>query len=321
MGLSLTVHINPQNSSTVDGASCAPHLSMKHQPHRPIVLPGISEFAPLIFGTARVDKIETIKYALQCGYRAFDTAAQTQYYSEDILGDALTWAMTPLSNGGLGLSRDEIFIQTKFTTPKGQAGGIAPYDDRDSISSKVDKSITASLSKLNLDYVDVFLLHGPMPSVSETLEVWSCMEFYAPRVARNIGMSNVSLELLQILFQHATVAISVVQNAFFRGNGFDLDVIHYCRENQIFYEGYGVVRFNAALLQNQLTGWLAERTGVSNSEALLALFLSLSNGESCLAVVVGSRDEARILSNKLALEKLGVVPGFIMKGFRAMLGG
>lgn len=61
----------------------------------------------VIYGTAEKDNSDTIISALAAGVTGLDTACQPQFYHEDVVGNALTKALCPLSEGGLGLKRGQ----------------------------------------------------------------------------------------------------------------------------------------------------------------------------------------------------------------------
>ncbi|MDR1043967.1 MAG: aldo/keto reductase [Candidatus Adiutrix sp.] len=93
--------------------------------------------------------------ALQAGYRALDTAAI--YNNEDGLGQALLEAREEL-----GVSREELFITTKL------------WNDSHSYDAAL-RAAEASLARLGLDYVDLFLIHWPAPGRNRYVEAWRAL--------------------------------------------------------------------------------------------------------------------------------------------------
>lgn len=112
---------------------------------------------------------ETVFEALKAGYRHFDCAAG--YNNEEWVGNAFQKAFLPVSDGGLGLSRGDLYITTK--------GGSASLDE--------------SLEKLGIDYSDLHLCHFPTHFTSKAMlvEEWTLMNDHVNTgKAKRIGVSN-----------------------------------------------------------------------------------------------------------------------------------
>src|SRR6202008_1345644 len=71
-----------------------------------------------------------------------------------------------------GLARADLYVQTKFTPGSGQDPATIPYDPKAPLPEKVRQSFAASLRNLHTDYVDGLILHSPLASPGDTLEVW-----------------------------------------------------------------------------------------------------------------------------------------------------
>ena len=110
--------------------------------------------------------------------------------------------------------RDELFLQTKFTPVRGQDPETVPYDPRLPLQQQVRASFEKSLINLQTDYIDSLILHSPLPTVEETMEVWSVFEeLYEARRVRNIGISNLySLPDLRRIYQSAKIKPKFIQN-------------------------------------------------------------------------------------------------------------
>tara|TARA_B100001123_G_scaffold76817_1_gene86812 strand:- start:676 stop:1587 length:912 start_codon:yes stop_codon:yes gene_type:complete len=132
------------------------------------------------FGTYLINNLETEKYvfsALRAGYRHIDTAEA--YGNEEGVGLAIKKAQSEL-----GLSREEIFITTKLW-PGNEAWGQPPKTYVSTL-----ESFNASLEKLKLDYVDLYLIHAPFSKVNR-LEQWKALsELHQTEKAKSIGVSN-----------------------------------------------------------------------------------------------------------------------------------
>src|SRR5947209_1517138 len=110
----------------------------------------------LMYGTAWKEEqtAELVKKAVSNGFRAIDTANQKKHYREDFVGNAL------LEIYKTGIQREDLFLQTKFTSINGQDARL-PYDRADDLNTQVKKSFASSLLHLHTDYLDSFLMHGP----------------------------------------------------------------------------------------------------------------------------------------------------------------
>jgi diketogulonate reductase-like aldo/keto reductase len=144
------------------------------------------EMPQLGYGVFQIPNEETtaaVSAALHAGYRSIDTAAA--YGNEEGVGTALAAA---------GLERDELFITTKlWNTDQG-------YD-------KTLRAFDASLEKLGLEQLDLYLIHWPTPERNLYLDTWKAFEkIYADGKVRAIGVSNFQpAHLEQILQTGGTV--------------------------------------------------------------------------------------------------------------------
>ena len=132
------------------------------------------------FGTYLITNQEleqAIPTALKAGYRHIDTAQV--YRNEEGVGFALTKALEDQ-----GLSREDVFITTKVF-PGNEARGQSPMTYSDTLNS-----IEPSLEKLQLDYVDLYLIHAPFCK-NERVEQWRALvEIKRLGKAKSIGVSN-----------------------------------------------------------------------------------------------------------------------------------
>ncbi|KAH7239783.1 NADP-dependent oxidoreductase domain-containing protein [Fusarium solani] len=231
-----------------------------------------------VYGTAEKTDPLLILSALRVGYRALDCACQAHFYDERAVGQAIASALSPVSQEGLGLHRNDLFIQTKFTTPASHKPGLAPYLEDDMPEVKVRKSLDMSLTSLGIDYVDCLLLHGPMPTFEETIEIWAAMESVFGDKVHRLGVSNVSLEQLEGIYNVATVKPSIVQNRFWPYNHFDSGVRSFCAKNNIIYQAF----------------WSAEKMGASREDALFSLVLSLGQDGPQVSVLNGTTNPERM---------------------------
>ena len=110
-----------------------------------------------LYGTAwKEDATQRLtELALEQGFRGIDTANQRKHYDEAAVGRGISAAIA----GGL-VTRDELFLQTKFTFRPGQDHRL-PYDPAASIAVQVHQSFDKSLEHLQTKTIDSYVLHGP----------------------------------------------------------------------------------------------------------------------------------------------------------------
>ncbi len=215
-----------------------------------------------IYGTAwKKDSTEgLVAMALKSGFRAIDTANQAKHYSEAPVGQA--WSAS-------GIPRNELWLQSKFTSVNGQDHRL-PYDPEAPLAQQVHQSFTSSLEHLRTDYLDSYLLHGPYnhPSLGhEDFEVWGAMEeLHRTGRARAIGISNVNLQQLEMLWKRASIKPSFVQNRCYANRGWDWHVRDFCKKHNIAYQGFSLLTANPQVLQHQETIDLARKYGVGPAQ-------------------------------------------------------
>jgi 2,5-diketo-D-gluconate reductase A len=150
-----------------------------------------STIPQLGFGVFQVppeDTADVVTKALEVGYRHIDTA--TGYRNEQGVGEAVR---------GSGLPREEVFITTKLPNEEqGAESGLAIFE--------------RSLDLLGMDYVDLYLIHWPLPAKDLYVETWQMMEqLYGEGRARAIGVSNFQPNHLRRLQTETTVLPAVNQ--------------------------------------------------------------------------------------------------------------
>ena len=201
----------------------------------------------MIYGTAwKEDATESLVCtAIKTGFRGIDTANQRRHYNEAAVGSAISKMLKSV------VRREELFIQTKYTYVSGQDQRL-PYDLRADYSTQVRQSFQSSLEHLQVDYIDSYILHGPSVRhglAQDDWQVWREMEaIHQEERTMHLGVSNIGIEQLKILFEGAEVKPTFVQNRCFAQQGWDKDVRVFCRENGIVYQGFSLLTANQFVL-------------------------------------------------------------------------
>ena len=204
----------------------------------------------MLYGTAwkKAQTESLVREAIAQGFRGIDTACQPKHYHEPGVGDAL---VASIADGVL--TRDELFLQTKFTSLSGQDPARIPYDASASLPEQVAQSFAASLRNLQTPYVDSLVLHSPMPDMEQTLEVWRAMEALADNgTARQIGISNCyALKTLRALYEASRIKPTVLQNRFYAETDYDVDLRAFCLDHGITYQSFWTLSANPHLLADE----------------------------------------------------------------------
>ena len=149
------------------------------------------EIPQLGFGVFQIkpaDTAEATRTALEIGYRHIDTAQM--YGNEKEVGQAVRES---------GIDRGEVFVTSKLNNNR---------QERDDILRSFDQS----LSDMGLDYLDLFLIHWPLPSVSDYVARWKVMEeIYASGRAKAVGVSNFTPHHLHKVFAASELKPAVNQ--------------------------------------------------------------------------------------------------------------
>ena len=271
-------------------------------PHLPHAAPAIPAF---IYGTAwKKDVTADLVYqALSVGFTGIDTANQPKHYHEQMVGDGFRRA---LQEGRV--KRNDMYLQTKFTSVAGQDPNNIPYDPNDPISKQVQESVNSSLRHLrsagdNFDevegsYLDAVVLHSPMPSIAETMEIWETLEAFVPGKIRNLGVSNCNLFTLMDIYERASIKPAVVQNRFYPATKFDIGLRKFCREKLIIYQTFWTLTANPNLVWSVEVGQLANRLNISPQAAMYCLVLGLGN----TVVLNGTKQDQRMRADLKAVE-------------------
>jgi diketogulonate reductase-like aldo/keto reductase len=206
-------------------------------------------------------------YALQAGYRHIDTAKI--YANERDVGKAIAKSDIP---------RKEIFVTTKL------------WNDDQGFDSTL-KALDESLNKLQMDYVDLFLMHWPVKSLR--LESWKAMEqALADGKTRAIGISNFMKRHVVELLDNSKIIPAINQIELSPFNYlFRKDTIDYCLKNDIKTEAYSPLTKGRKLNDPNLVE-MANRYRKSTAQILIRWTL-----EHEFVVIPKSTKEHRIIEN------------------------
>jgi diketogulonate reductase-like aldo/keto reductase len=209
----------------------------------------------IIYGTAwkKSATAELVSLAIRSGFRGIDTACQPKHYDEAGAGTGVAATL------GQGLTRANVYLQTKFTPVSGQDPNRIPYDPRARSADQVSQSIAASLRNLQTDYLDCVLLHSPMPTMAETQTVWRAFETFvdAGRI-RQLGISNCyEPDDLEVLHDSARIKPAVVQNRFYADTHYDREIRAFSGRRDMVYQSFWTLSANPHLLNHEIMTVLA----------------------------------------------------------------
>ncbi|MFB7288635.1 aldo/keto reductase [Actinacidiphila glaucinigra] len=205
-----------------------------------------------VFQVPDADTAAAVTSALESGYRSIDTAAI--YGNEAGVGQALSAS---------GVARDELFVTTKlWNGDQGYDSTLAAFD--------------ASLAKLGLDHVDLYLIHWPAPARDTYLDTWRAFEkIHAEGRARAIGVSNFQPAHLQRLIDSSDVVPAV--------NQVELHPQLQQAELRAFHARHGIATeawsplAQGAVLRDPVVTGIADRLGRTPAQVILRWHLQLGN--------------------------------------------
>ena len=229
----------------------------------------------IMYGTAwKEERTQALtSEAIACGFRAIDTANQRKHYVEAGVGAAVGAAVASGS-----VTREQLFLQTKFTWQRGQDHRL-PYDPDADLATQVQQSIDSSLKHLGVTRIDSYILHSPSRGyglAEADWETWRAME-EAVRTGRVglLGVSNISSEQLATLVGGVKIAPAFVQNRCFAHNRWDADVRALCETNDIVYQGFSLLTANPQVLSSPRLIAIARRHGKTVAQVVFRFAIEL----------------------------------------------
>ncbi|HEY7047103.1 MAG TPA: aldo/keto reductase [Jatrophihabitantaceae bacterium] len=220
-----------------------------------------------VFQVPDAEATDAVTTALRAGYRSIDTAAL--YRNESGVGRAIAQS---------GLRRDELFVTSKvWNSDQGYDSTLRAYD--------------ASLSRLGLDFLDLYLIHWPTPKRGRYPETWRALEkLLGDGRVRAIGVSNFRPAHLQRLFDEFDVVPAV--------NQVELHPRLQQPELREFDAAHGIATeawaplAQSVVLDDPVLSAIAQRLGVTTAQVVLRWHLQIGN-----VVIPKSVTPARIVAN------------------------
>jgi diketogulonate reductase-like aldo/keto reductase len=247
------------------------------------------EIPQLGFGVWQVPDDEAaaaVATALEAGYRSIDTAAI--YGNEEGTGKALAAS---------GLPREELFVTTKlWNAEQGFDSTLRAFD--------------ASLDKLGLEYVDLYLIHWPLPSRDLYVETWKAFEqLYAEGRAKAIGLSNFHPSHIRRVLAEGTV-VPAVDQVELHPNLQQAELRAFNAEHGIATEAWSPLGSGKGLLEDPTIAALAAKHGRTPAQVVLRWHLQLGNVVIPKSVTPSRiRENIEVFDFELDREDLAVVAG------------
>jgi len=186
--------------------------------------------------------INAVHYSLDAGYRHIDTAAY--YHNEEGVGKAVQTA---------GMPRGEIFVTTKIWHTEQR------YAD-------VFKAFETSMNKLQLDYLDLYLIHWPHPQYF--LEAWQAMEeLYKAKKIRAIGVCNCTEWHIRKIMDLGG-EVPTVNQVEFHPNLVQQSLLDFCQQHNIQLEAWSPLK-RGALLNHPVLAELSRKYGKNTAQVIL----------------------------------------------------
>lgn len=213
--------------------------------------------------------INAVKSAIQHGYRSIDTAAI--YENEEGVGQGIREAIEET-----GISREDLFVTSKvWNADLGYESTITAYE--------------TSLSKLGLDYLDLYLIHWPVEGKYK--EAWRALEnLYKEGRVKAIGVSNFQIHHLEDLMKDAEIK-PVINQVEYHPRLTQKELQAFCQKHDIQLEAWSPL-MQGQLLDNDVLQQIAHQYGKTVTQVILRW--DLQNG---VVTIPKSTKEHRISEN------------------------
>jgi diketogulonate reductase-like aldo/keto reductase len=187
-----------------------------------------------------------VRTALECGYRLIDTAAV--YGNEKGVGRAIADS---------GVPRGELSITTKVW-------------NADQGYEQTFEAFEKSLERLNLDYIDLYLIHWPVPAKDLYIETWRALEkLYSDGKVKAIGVSNFTIEYLERLMSESKIVPAVNQIELHPYLS-QIELREFCTQHGIAVESYSPLGgAGGSLLQEPILKEIGRQYGKSPAQVVI----------------------------------------------------
>ncbi len=232
------------------------------------------EMPRLGLGVFRVEDsselINAVKAAIKNGYRSIDGASI--YGNEEAMGEGIREGIKEA-----GISREDLFITSKvWNADLGYESTIAAYE--------------ASLNRLGVDYLDLYLIHWPVEGKYK--EAWKALEYlYKEGRVKAIGVSNFQVHHLQDLLGNAEIK-PVINQVELHPYLSQKKVREFCKENDIQVEAWSPLMAGNGLLENEILKEIAKKYNKTVAQIVLRWDL-----QSQVVTIPKSTNERRLIEN------------------------
>lgn len=188
---------------------------------------------------------QVLEKAFEIGYRSVDTARI--YKNEEGVGRAVAES---------GIPREELFITTKvWNSDQGYENTLNAFE--------------ASLQRLGLDYVDLYLIHWPTPKYDQYVETYKALEkLYKDGRVRAIGVSNFDIDHLERILNECEVVPAVNQvecHPYLQQK----ELKAFCKKHGIAVEAYSPLMNGKDALQDEVILKIAKKYGKTPAQVIL----------------------------------------------------
>ncbi|XAH89955.1 aldo/keto reductase [Bacillus paramycoides] len=213
--------------------------------------------------------VEAVKSAIKAGYRSIDTAAI--YGNEKAVGEGIRAGIKEA-----GISREDLFITSKvWNSDQGYETTLAAYEE--------------SLKKLELDYLDLYLVHWPVEGKYK--DTWRALEtLYKEKRVRAIGVSNFQIHHLQDVLADAEMK-PMINQVEYHPRLTQKELQAFCKEQGIQMEAWSPL-MQGQLLDNETLQEIAHKYGKTTAQIILRWDL-----QNEVVTIPKSTKEHRIIAN------------------------
>ena len=238
----------------------------------------------LLYGTAwkKEKTADLVTTAVKYGFRGIDTACQPKHYNEAGVGEAIQRLTSE------GITRTDLYIQTKFTPLNGQDPLNIPYDRKAPLSEQVAQSFEVSKKNLGVSYVDGLILHSPLENIDQSMIAWHALEqIYKQGGTKQIGISNCyDLEVVKQLYEAAFIKPAILQNRFYQDTGYDSEIRMWCQDRKIIYQSFWTLTANPQILSSETVQKAAQKYQKTAAQIFFRVLVDIG-----IVPLIGTRSE------------------------------